>query len=504
MHRTWSMVAGVCLIWAAATQSSAQESRTDDAGKGGVKIIPAPRLLVMSSGPMALGDQIVADGPALRPLAGIVQGEIQLLTGKRLSVTTETPRAGDIVLKLDAALAGETYRIEVKDTATVSGGNYAAIAFGTVSLLQSVAMEQGKPALPGITVRDEPAVGFRGLMVDAARQWHSVGTLKQIIELCRWYKIRQLQIHFTDDQSFTFPSTAFPKLQTPERHYTVEQLRELEAYARDRGVEILPELETPGHASAMVKQMPEVFANNPPSGNVICPGREETYRALDTLIGEMTDIFRTTPYFHIGADEVGMDPWKACKDCQACMAAQKLDDVKELYRYFVVRVNEIVKKRGKKMIVWEGFHKDGKTEIPRDVTVMVFESLYNIAPDLIGQGYSVINTSWQPLYVVNQRNWSPEYIYGWNMYRWENWWDQSKAFKNPITVAPTKMVLGAEICAWEQPEKAEIPSLRLRLAALSERLWNPDAGRDYKDFADRLSSSLDPMLSKVLPALPEK
>ena len=504
MYRTWSMVAGACLMWAAAIQSEAQELRTVDARLGGSKIIPAPKLVVMGSRQMALGDRIVADSAALRPLAGIVQEEIHLLTGKKLAVAAGTPRAGDIVLKLDPTLKGEAYQIEVKDTATVRGGNYAAIAFGTVSLLQSVVMDQGKPVLPGLTIRDEPAVGYRGLMVDAARQWHSVGTLKQIVVLCRWYKIRQLQIHFTDDQSFTLPSAAFPSLPTPQRHYTVEQLRDLEAFARDRGVEILPELETPGHASAMVQQMPAVFANDPPAGNVICPGREETYRALDTLVGEMADLFRTTPYIHIGADEVGMDPWKTCKNCQACMTAQKLDDVKELYRYFVVRMNEIVKKHGKKTIVWEGFHKDGKTEIPRDVTVMVFESLYNIAPDLIAQGYSVINTSWQPLYVVNQRNWSPEYIYGWNMYRWENWWDQSKAFKNPITVPPTKMVLGAQICAWEQPEQAEIPSLRLRLPALSERLWNPDSGRDYKDFADRLTTGLDPMLTKVLPALTDK
>ena len=126
----------------------------------------------------------------------------------------------------------------------------------------------------------------------------------------------------------------------------------------------------------------------------------------------MTDIFRTTPYFHIGADEVGMDPWKNCKDCQAFMAAQKLDDVNELYRHFIVRMNEIVKHHGKKTIVWEGFHKEGKTEIPPRCDGDGVESLYNIAPDLIAQGYSVINTSWKPLYVVNQRKWSPEYIYG--------------------------------------------------------------------------------------------
>lgn len=500
-HSVWSVaVAG--LVLATAIQCVAQESRTSDAVRGRVKIIPAPKLVVMSSGQTALGGRIIPESPALHPLAEILQEEIQLLTGKKLSVAEGTPQVGDILLKIDPKLEGEAYSLEVKDTVTVRGGNYAAIAFGTVSLIQSVFLEQGQPVLPELTIRDEPSVGYRGLMVDLARNWHSVGSLKQVVELCRWYKIRQLHLHFTDDPSFTFPSTAFPKLKTPNRHYTVEQLTDLEVFARNRGVEILPELETPGHARALVKQMPEVFDNNPPSGKVMCPGREETYRALDTLIGEMTDIFRTTPYFHIGADEVDVNHWKTCKDCQACMATHNLDNVKELYRYFIVRMNEIVKKHGKKTIVWEGFHKDGKTDIPRDITVMVFESLYNIAPDLIAQGYSVINTSWQPLYLTKSKNWSPDYIYGWNMYRWESWWDRSQAFNNPITVAPTKMVLGAQMCSWEQLEEAEIPSLRQRLPSMSERLWNPDAGLDYKDFADRLTTHLDPMLSKVLPALP--
>ena len=243
----------------------AQEQAVNDAGKGGLKIIPAPKLVVMDSGQMTLGDQIIVESPALRPLADIVQEEIQLLTGKRLPVAGGTATAGDIALKLDPSLDGESYAIEARDTATVRGGNYAAIAFGTVSLLQSIIMEDGHQALRKFTIRDEPSAGYRGLLIDAARQWHGVGTLKQIIELCRWYKIRQLQIHFTDDQSFTFPSTAFPKLETPGRHYTVEQLRDLEAFARDRGVEIVPELETPGHASAMVRQMPRFLLTTRPA-----------------------------------------------------------------------------------------------------------------------------------------------------------------------------------------------------------------------------------------------
>ena len=154
------MLAGACLIWATAIQSEAQESKAADVGKGGVKIIPAPKLVEMGSTRTALGDRIVPESTALRPLAVVVQEEIQLLTGKKLSVAAGTPQTGDIVLKLDPALAGESYSLEVKDTATVRGGNYAAIAFGTVSLLQSIAIEQGKPVLPAT---HHPRRAFRGL-----------------------------------------------------------------------------------------------------------------------------------------------------------------------------------------------------------------------------------------------------------------------------------------------------------------------------------------------------
>jgi hexosaminidase len=498
MRKTYVLFAAIGSMLAVVTQAHAQAGASNAVAEGGLAIVPVPKSVILRSGRVPLGDRIVPANPELRPLALILSGEIEQLTGRRLSVDNKTARAGDIVLRLAPALKGEAYTIEVKRAATVRGGNYAAVAQGTVSLLQALDLAGTPPEWPRMTVKDEPVASYRGLMIDAARQWHSAGALKQLIEMCRWYKIHQFQIHFTDGQSFTFPSTAFPKLATPDRHYTVEELRDLEAFARDRGVEIVPELETPGHASAIAKQMPEIFADDPPSDSVICPSREEAYRGLDTLIGEMTDIFRTTPYFHIGADEVGMEPWKKCKYCQAYMAEHHLEDVNELYRHFIVRMNEIVKKHGKKTLVWEGFHKEGKTEIPRDVTVMVFESLYNIAPDVVAQGYAVINTSWKPLYVVNNRKWPPEYIYGWNMDRWENWWDQSKAFKHPITVAPTPLVLGAEMCAWEQAEKTEVPSLRQRLPAMSERLWNPDAGRSFQDFSVRLLAT-DASLTKLLP-----
>jgi len=493
--KTTERVAVVCGLWMILCLCGGNDAV--GATAAGLPIIPSPRSVSSREGRLALGERIVCGNGELRPLAAIVAGEMRRLTGKLAAVSDEAPREGDVCLVMDPSLKGEAYTLAVDSKATVRGGNYAAVAAGTASLLQLLSAENGRVTVPRLTINDEPFAAYRGLMIDAARAWHSPETLKQMVELCRWYKIRYLQVHFTDDQSFTFPSTAFPKLATTNRHYTVSELQDLEIYARDRGVAILPELDVPGHASAILSAMPDLFANKPGGGNVVCPGREAVYQALDVLVGEMAAIFRASEYLHVGADEAKIGPWNTCVDCQSYRAQHQLADSTELYRHFIVRMNEIVRKHGKKTIVWEGFHKEGKTDIPRDITVMVFESKYNIAPDLIAQGYPVINTSWQPLYVVGKRNWSPEYIYGWNMYRWESWWKQSRAYGKPIEVSPTNLVLGAQMCAWEQKEEVELPSLRQRVATMSERIWNPGAVNDFKQFSLRLQAT-DAALDKLL------
>jgi hexosaminidase len=246
-----------------------------------------------------------------------------------------------------------------------------------------------------------------------------------------------------------------------------------------------------------VKALPDVVGTDPLSGNAISPGRESTYKAMDTLVGEICKVFTSTPYFHIGADEVGKAAWAKCKYCIEYRKQHGIEDDEELYRHFIVRMNDIVKKHGKRMIVWEGFKVAGKIQIPKDITVMEFESLYELPQNLVAAGYTLINTAWQPLYVVNQRNWSPEKIQSWNMFRWENWWDQSKAYPNGIDVPETPLVIGAQMCAWEQPANAEIGSLRRRLAAMSERVWDHQTKRAFADFSARLDVT-DAQLTKLL------
>jgi len=128
-------------------------------------------------------------------------------------------------------------------------------------------------------------------------------------------------------------------------------------------------------------------------------------------------IFKSTPYFHIGGDEARFTSVMQDPNVINYMKSNDLGntDVHELYRHFLVRVNEMVKKYGKQTCIWEGFAREGEVEIPKDTIVFEFESLYHLPNELIDDGYTVVNTSWKPLYVVNEKKWEPKTIYDCNM-----------------------------------------------------------------------------------------
>jgi hexosaminidase len=442
----------------------------------------------------------------LLPLVGVIDKELHQISGGRVAVET-SGSSPQLSLALDSSLGEQTYRLIIDSNVKIIGGTYQAVAMGTVTLLQMLNRQpDGSFTLPEVTISDSPMLPFRALLIDVARKRHDVRTLEQLIELARWYKINYVQLHLSDDALFTFPSHAFPELPTPEKHYTREELRRLVEFARVRGVSLIPEIEMPGHARPMVERCPDKFGFDPQlkdskgrTLNTVNLGREVTYRALDKLVAEVADIFRTSTYIHLGGDEANLEPLNNDAEVQRYMAAHKLSNVQELYRQFLVRMNEIVKRHGKQMIVWEGFSKDGQVEIPRDITVMEFETAYQLPQDLLAGGYKVINTSWKPLYVVNEKKWEPQYIYNtWNPYRWENPFPQQPSF-TPIQLEQTPQVIGAMMCAWEQDQDSELSSLRQRLPAMSERAWQGglEPERPFHWFETALTHT-DQALTEVL------
>ena len=468
----------------------------------GLTLFPEPNLIERGAGGLWLTKESRLYSPqeSVQPLLKLFARELEAITGVYLEITPTDSRVADIRFDIDPTLAEEAFVIHVEQIVEVRAGSYGALTSAKGTLLQLVRNHADDHlAFPLLHLEDQPDVAYRGLLVDLARKWHTVEEIKPLIDLASFYKINYLQLHFTDHQSYTLPSEAYPKLSTPNRHYSVEELKDLEAYSQLRGVTIVPELEVPGHSQQFVRSYPEIFAIEDTANNpwIIHMGREEVYEALDALIGEIVEVFPATPYFHIGGDEAYFASVMNDAEVQSYMAEKGLEpDVHELYRHFLVRMNEIVKRHGKQMCVWEGFTPEGKVAIPKDILVFEFETNRYLPGQLLEDGYTVVNTSWKPLYVVNEKKWAPETIYGWNFWRWENWFDQAPSII-PIQVEKNPLVVGAQMCSWEQPAEVELPSLRQRLPYFVARIWNTEEQLSFEAVKYRVEST-DRLLSKLL------
>ncbi len=470
-------------------------------------LVPWPRSVSLRTGVLTLKTPAVSAPPSLRSLATLLAQEIETKTGIKIG-----QKPGGINLKLVKGLAQEAYHIEVDDTATVSASTVQGLTWGTMTLLQAISQKDKTLVLPRMTIDDDSARPYRGLLIDVARRFHSISVLKQCVELCGLYKINYLQLHLSDDQSFTFPSRAFPLINTSNQHgglsYTIAELKDLVQFAAVRGVTIVPEMDIPGHSATLVRTMPDLFKikgtkpyEHHASINFANP---DVLRAVDTLIGEMCEVFTTTPYFHMGGDEADLSLADQHPDFQAAFKALNLPEKsqQELYRHFLGQVADMVKRRGKQVIVWEGFGRnpDSKFPIDKSIPVMEFENSYYLPTDLLADGHTLINASWTPLYVVNRHVWPAKKVYEWDLARFgrfSNLYPTTEWFR----VLDTSRVLGAQVCSWEGPEESEVENLRRLVPAMAERVWNPGANSSYDNFERRLKSTDALLDQRVHPVL---
>ncbi|MBE6687734.1 MAG: hypothetical protein E7588_00465 [Ruminococcaceae bacterium] len=415
---------------------------------------------------------------------------------------------GGIEIYTDLGLAKGEYRIDcnennVKIYACEDNGVTNALS----TVLQLMCVDGECIDIPLVKISDKPDCEFRSLMVDLARQWHPFETLFEYIDLCYLYKVKYLHLHFIDTQSYTLPSDIFPGVSTEDRHYTKAQIAELNEYAHARNIELIPEIEVPGHAAAMVNAYPELFANtleekkgdeaDPTAfktnfkNNIICVGKPGIMDNLKKLVEEIIEMFPYSKYLHIGGDEAEINEWNYCTDCKKYMAEHGISTVRELYTHFTKLMTDMVLGLGRTPIVWEGFPKEGNEAISRDVLVIAWESYYHLAPDLVEEGFNIVNASWVPMYIVPNRRWTPEEIMAWNVYNWQHWWPKSEARLNPIHLQPTKQVKGGLLCAWECTYEQDIQPVRENLAALAERTWNIRRYADNEQFREKLEYVLE-------------
>ncbi len=449
-------------------------------------ILPEPKTMQCDEGSNTFPFAILSKYEAWEEEIDFFSTTFQKLYGHRLE-----KHLGGIELIHSSECRSEEYRIDTTDNAIrLYASDRQGILYALATLLQIVKIKEDSICIPSIRIEDYPDKDYRALMIDLARQFHPAKTVFQYIDLCFFYKIKYLHLHFIDDQLYTLPSKAFPNMPTKGKSYTTEEIRAFNRYADQRGVILVPELEAPGHAASLTSSYPEIFSNQiadttdtlliTENGdaisheNLICAGSPTAMQGLRTVLDEICELFPNSPYIHIGGDEANFDAWQHCPVCKRYMQTNKIEEVGELYSDFVANVAQAVIDRGRTPIVWEGFPIKGAERIPRETIVIAWESYYHKPYELLNEGFRIINASWQPLYVVSSlvRRWYAKDILRWDVYNWQHWWHQSEAAFNPIHVTPTDAVLGAQICAWGCTFEQEIGLVMENLAALSERTWN--------------------------------
>lgn len=374
-------------------------------------------------------------------------------------------------------MAPEAYAIRDDGAAlVVTSSSSAGVAYACATLLQLVDLENGgkRARLPRVTIKDRPQLPYRSFMVDMGRNPHSPAVLRQVVDAMWLCKANYLQLHLTDDQIGSWPSAAFPRIYTDRAGWTLAAFRELEAYSQARGVTIVPELDVPGHSTILRREYPEVFGKTPTD----LASKPAAQRGVERLIAEMLDVFRATPYMHVGGDEAyGVS--------------------EEIQRDFINRLNEFVKRQGRRTVVWEGPGPGtGKSRVSKDVLHINWRTINFPAQQMLDAGHEVVNAAWDPMYIVDHyprtmfTAVSLARCYGWNPRRFAHVNAGIPTFGKPHVTKTAEGIVGFCMPWWEGREENLLSLCVPRLAAVASAAWNRSGENDFDDYMLRYAEWL--------------
>jgi hexosaminidase len=458
-------------------------------------LLPVPSSVTMGSGFLVLDTAFRASITGVRDarLERAVQRTMRRLEARMAvalprAIGTTAPAKGLVVAVERASPAvpslddDESYRLVVTtSTATLSARTVVGAMRGLETLLQLHQMDANGHALQTATIADTPRFRWRGVLVDAGRHFHPVEVIKRTIDGMAAAKLNVLHWHLTEDQGFRIEVKAFPKLHemgSDGDYYTQAQVKDVVAYAADRGIRVVPEFDMPGHMTAWFVGHPELASGPGPyqidrkwgvSHPAMNPTVESTYRFLDTFIGEMVTLFPDKSW-HIGGDEVEPTEWKANPAIQGWMKTNNVADAHALQTYFNGRLFALLKKHGREPVGWDEILTPN---LPAGAVIQSWRGT-NYLVTAAKQGRQAILSA--PYYLDHIKTTAEMYLA-----------DPLPA-GHDLTPAQQALVLGGEACMWSEYVTAETIDSRLwpRLAGVAERFWSPASVRDVPDMYRRL------------------
>jgi hexosaminidase len=378
----------------------------------------------------------------------------------------------------------ESYSLTISSTgAQIHAPTELGAMHGLQTFLQLLETTPSGFAVPAVSIQDQPRFPWRGLMIDTSRHFMPVDVVKRNLDGMEAVKLNVLHWHLSDDQGFRVESKRFPKLQelgSDGLYYTQEQIKEVIAYARDRGIRVVPEFDMPGHTTALLTAYPEIASAPGPFqiernwgvfNPTIDPTREATYKFLDGFIGEMAALF-PDHYFHIGGDEVNGKEWNDNLSIREFKRAHHLATNDDLQAYFNKRVEQIVTKNGKTMIGWDEILRPN---LPKSAVIQSWRGAQSLA-DAAKQGHRGILSNGYYLDLA----WPTSQHYA---------VDPMPPASAGLTPEEQARILGGEACMWAEYVSEENVDSRIwpRMAAIAERFWSPQSVQDVNSMYQRLA-----------------
>ncbi|GAK60541.1 beta-hexosaminidase [Candidatus Vecturithrix granuli] len=477
--------------------------------KSGVFCLTPETEIIVSENTHSLGESLAQ---RLRPATGFQ------MSIKQLEQESQTNKC--IVLQMDSqkqALGEEGYELSVTaDQILVTARAAAGVFYGCQTLLQlfpadierQEVVQQANWTIPQLEIEDIPRFSWRGMHLDVCRHFMPTEFVKKYLDLLARYKMNVFHWHLTDDQGWRIEIKGYPELTEIAAwrskngardggFYTRADIEEVVAYARERFVTIVPEIEMPGHAVAALAAYPELSCNGGQFevetlwgifDDVFCAGNDKTFEFLQDVLAQVIEMF-PGQYLHVGGDECPKNRWKACPKCQARIRAEGLKDEEELQSWFIKRIETFLSSRNRRLIGWDEILEGG---LPPRALVMSWRGMEG-GIEAARLGYEVVMCPQSHCYFDH--------------YQSENYAQEPEAIKavavplekvyefEPmpagLTVEECRRVLGAQGNLWTEyiktPEHAEYMLLP-RLCAIAEVVWSEKRQRDLEHFLTRLNA----------------
>jgi hexosaminidase len=486
-----------------------------------LSLIPMPAQLQRTPGHFridALTKIVVAPGDAqARRVAGQLQGWIRQARGIAPEIVEGKAGTGSIALTTVAADRGpEAYTLDVgTDGVRIAASDEAGLFYGAVTYWQLLTDPNTRNGVPGLRIADAPRFPWRGLMLDSSRHFQSVGEIEHLLDQMAMHKLNTFHWHLTDDQGWRLQIAKYPRLtdvgacrkavgpdialtggaDTPYcGYYTQNEARHIVAYAAERHITVVPEIEMPGHAQAAVAAYPKYGAGGrklPVSSDwgintALYNVDDGTFTFLQDVLDEVMAIFPST-YIHVGGDEAAKDEWERSKAVQAKMKSLGIDDEEKMQGWFIARIGDYLQRHGRRLIGWDEI-LDGK--VPASATVMSWRGTEG-AIKAANAGHDVVLAPSPTLYLDRLQSTLPDEPPGRPAAQTLKTIYDFDPVPAGIAADKAKHVLGAEATVfteylpnWYRTQHAIFP----RIAALAERDWSPEA--DWNGFLARLPAQM--------------